>query len=504
MASGPYQSNLLRFFVGQYWQGLARHRRAVRETRSTIALGSEIAAAVVLSPVVMVARASQKRLQTLKASVQKLRLSLGHARSAVKLFDFSGFDRVSAASECLNLQVLQPFLKSRQLGGAVVEAAVAEKAAADAVVEIAITEAVVAEAAMVRTLIAVADSLSPEQWDGFAQVPQVLSEKQPLVRWWKSVRSFVSTTLARQIGPKDGVLVTQSESVEEESNEDKLVRSAGVHELSDLPGGLSTAGKITGVACELKTRSLVLVRDYWLIWKGLSSEQQQQLHRTIEALLAESAVTMAEWQTAVDVLGEFALPSGRALAKARSAAMDWTGSSKAVTELTGDENSASLAVPSVSFWVEVLRAVAWLQRRVSVARRLPGKQLQLASSGPALKEEASFVAQLKSAVAGLRGGAIVRRAVVAILPWKGAAIFSGKGFAITRRFSGQALAENKQDKKALEKMNRTERKDYIDASVVTATYVEHPLEALLNWVDRFLLWLENGWRRLIDWLRQQH
>ncbi|MEO0855177.1 MAG: hypothetical protein AAFY15_16975 [Cyanobacteria bacterium J06648_11] len=42
----------------------------------------------------------------------------------------------------------------------------------------------------------------------------------------------------------------------------------------------------------------------------------------------------------------------------------------------------------------------------------------------------------------------------------------------------------------------------MDASVVTASYVEHPLEKVLKWLDRFLLWLENGWRRLMDWLRR--
>ncbi|MEO0855178.1 MAG: hypothetical protein AAFY15_16980, partial [Cyanobacteria bacterium J06648_11] len=187
-------------------------------------------------------------------------------------------------------------------------------------------------------------------------------------------------------------------------------------------------GKVTGVACDVETRSLVLIRDHQWVWKGLSAEQQCQLHQKIEALLADVALVLSDamaegWRVTGDGLGEFALPGVKGLAKAGSAAMDVAGNSSgemteadsAATVLAGANDSSGLAVPSVSLWVEVLRAVAWLQRRIAVARRLPGQQLRLAGGASALKEGRSVVARLESAIAGVLGGAIVRRTGAAIV-----------------------------------------------------------------------------------------
>ncbi|MEL7523967.1 MAG: hypothetical protein AAGJ80_20500, partial [Cyanobacteria bacterium J06553_1] len=38
--------------------------------------------------------------------------------------------------------------------------------------------------------------------------------------------------------------------------------------------------------------------------------------------------------------------------------------------------------------------------------------------------------------------------------------------------------------------------DYIEADVITVEYIEHPLEKVLKWLDRLLLWLESRWRAL--------
>ncbi|MEL6900963.1 MAG: hypothetical protein AAFP07_08440 [Cyanobacteria bacterium J06606_4] len=39
-----------------------------------------------------------------------------------------------------------------------------------------------------------------------------------------------------------------------------------------------------------------------------------------------------------------------------------------------------------------------------------------------------------------------------------------------------------------------------DVDVITISYVEHPLERLLKWIDRIFVWLEKQWHLL--WARQ--
>lgn len=133
------------------------------------------------------------------------------------------------------------------------------------------------------------------------------------------------------------------------------------------------------------------------------------------------------------------------------------------------EGGDDLAVPTVSFWVEVLRVVAWLKRKMGRSWRLAGQHLQLPDGAPWLKGDTA-AAKLKSAARGRAEGAIVRR----------------RGSAFTRFFS---LGK-------LEAYGCANSQDYVEASVVMTSYVEHPLEKVLNWVDRCLVWLEDWWWRL--------
>ncbi|MEL7053197.1 MAG: hypothetical protein AAGM45_15635, partial [Cyanobacteria bacterium J06588_5] len=89
MASGPYQSNLLRFLVGQYHQGINRHRQAVRKTRTQVELGAQVGVAVALSSVQSVVQASRRTGQKLASSVLRLRLVSARDRPTARFIDFS-------------------------------------------------------------------------------------------------------------------------------------------------------------------------------------------------------------------------------------------------------------------------------------------------------------------------------------------------------------------------------------------------------------------------------
>lgn len=72
--SSPYQSNILRFVVGQYRAGVDRHRRAVMNTRSAVALGFEAGSVVAMTSVYAAIRGSQSAGRKLRQSVMKRRL----------------------------------------------------------------------------------------------------------------------------------------------------------------------------------------------------------------------------------------------------------------------------------------------------------------------------------------------------------------------------------------------------------------------------------------------
>ena len=89
MASGPYQSNVFRFVISQYRQGLDRHRQAIRGARSTAALG-------VALPVYAVVSICQLTVSKLRQFKRTGRL-FGTPAETAKLFDFSGFESLSDA-----------------------------------------------------------------------------------------------------------------------------------------------------------------------------------------------------------------------------------------------------------------------------------------------------------------------------------------------------------------------------------------------------------------------
>jgi hypothetical protein len=103
--SGPYQSNILRFLVGQYHSGVERHRQAVRKTRAAAIFGVEVAAEVgmvlAMTPVYAAVRVSQSAGRKLRQPVTKQRLSATFSKVAGRLRAASGGEQLAARSQLL-------------------------------------------------------------------------------------------------------------------------------------------------------------------------------------------------------------------------------------------------------------------------------------------------------------------------------------------------------------------------------------------------------------------
>ncbi len=205
--------------------------------------------------------------------------------------------------------------------------------------------------------------------------------------------------------------------------------------------------QITGVASDLATRSLVLVRGHITIWSGLSAAQQSQLQTKITLLLAGDQPVSRP---------TFSAPQSAEAAEA-------AGAIDGVKALT---YSHFLLRPVRFFWVEVLRIISQWQRRYG------NPDFARLKSGFTQLSDVSMPAQL-----GLNGDC-------------------------QRQQKSISAAQSKQAKQALPQM-RVTLKDCVDASAVAIGYVEHPLEIVLKWVDRCLLWLEERWRSLKQWLTRK-
>lgn len=197
--------------------------------------------------------------------------------------------------------------------------------------------------------------------------------------------------------------------------------------------------RITGVASDLTTRSLVLVRDHATTWPGLSAAQQSQLQTKITLLLAEE-------QTANQTI--------------TATTAETAGAIDGVKALT---YSHFLLLPLRFFWVEVLRMISQWQRSYG------DKDFARLRSGFVQISDVSMSSQ-----SALNGDCQRQRKTV-------------------------SLAPPKRINRALPQISVT-LKDCVEASAVAIGYVEHPLEIVLKWVDRCLLWLEDRWRSLKQWL----
>lgn len=228
---------------------------------------------------------------------------------------------------------------------------------------------------------------------------------------------------------------------------------------------VASSDRITGVASDLERRSLVLVKGYTVAWHGLSAQQQSKLQKKIAALLSGECVDNA-----------LALPSE--------------------ADLALSEKGHSLAWSVRSFWVEVLRIMAWLQRgrRSDVAFQLASGSAQLPGSNRAGLKAASP----KKAIlwrASLKGDSSERARLqvattlpVVSCPKLGSSTDSSK----LNRWASAEMSPSDE--------NIVDGDRCLEAAVITVEYVEHPLETVLKWVDRLLLRLEDLWHMLKQWL----
>ena len=224
------------------------------------------------------------------------------------------------------------------------------------------------------------------------------------------------------------------------------------------------SGRITGVASDLETRSLVLVKGYTLAWRGLSAQQQSQLQKNIAVLLS----------------GEYGVDAPALPSRA---------------DLTLSKESRSLAWSVRSFWVEVLRIMAWLQhgRRSNAAFQLASGSTQLSGSNRAeLKvvrpQETSLGIASSKDASPERARQVVTSLPVVGYPKLGASTDFSK---LDRCASAEV---------SLSDENIVEGDCCLEAAVITVEYIEHPLETVLKWVDRLLLRLEDLWHMLKQWL----
>ena len=206
--------------------------------------------------------------------------------------------------------------------------------------------------------------------------------------------------------------------------------------------------RITGFASDLETQRLVLVLDYDVVWDGLSAAQQRLINDKIAALLTVRRRTI---QT-VNVLGDryaLSVVDDQVIVRPRWMQF-WMRS-----PLFSYELSQSIR----SFWVEVLWAVANLRRR---KQQLPAEEKRLKDYGYLWRK----IAGSQPRLCFLRGDNAYQRA----LPFLAQVYIAGS--------------------------------EGLEADVISVSYVEHPLESVLNWLDRKLLWLERLWTAVVDWLHR--
>ncbi len=235
---------------------------------------------------------------------------------------------------------------------------------------------------------------------------------------------------------------------------------------------IAVSEKITGVASDLETRSLVLIKGYSVVWNGLSAAQQANLQQKMAWLLARESAGSAQ-----------SLPSENSLAF---------------------RQKSSLAHSVRSFWVEVLRVMAWLCRAHPPAKvsQLPEGTVQLPSARLPKEPPKEFLSLGKAAaVSGLLPNISSTATSKAISMVSSTATTIRQTRVLSTRQDSVAVLTSVSLSERLAALNgNSEGADYLETDVIAFDYIEHPLETLLKWVDRICLWLEDRWRAFQDWV----
>jgi hypothetical protein len=420
MTSGPYQSNLLRFVLGQYRQGLDRHRRAVRQARSTATLGASLGIAVTLLPVYAVVYASQQVGRKLAIASGRFGMS---AKTAA-LLDFSDFDQ-SLAVEDVTAQS-KTVLDSHSL------------------IENRVNYPV--EYPMVQALLAVGNCLSRAQVKLLLGMTTAAPSSQLTVQ---AVSRSLQQRAANLFGKN-----SKSKSIDR--------RSAGI----------SPSQRITGIASDLQTRSLVLVLGHTTVWNGLSVVQQGQLQSQIAQFLGQETLSR-----------EISGPTPSVTAAFMTQPLKFL------------DANISQPLRSLSTWVKAFPLTRWPQPRQNLLQSFPATPDS--SLGPDLAAVGVDISQSKPASQTLAEVSAAPSLVKTFVKTEVSNLTqpARKIAPATRPVAIEVRCDNSVD--CLEA-------DYLEADVLAVDYVEHPLEKLLKWVDRVLLRLEKWLDRWLGkWLKRK-
>lgn len=451
MTSGPYQSKLLRLAIAQYRQGVDRHHRAVRQARSTAALGVELGTVLALTPV----SAAMKVVQNAGAKVRRAvseggwfaLATDGMKTDATKLLDFSDFK----------------------------EAATEPK---DVVGLASLTGTALAESSMVQTLREVGLCLSSRQVKALLQSDEARVHN-PSERFTLASIPLVGRLVS--FGHRSVAGFLRRTDVK-----DREPENAGGEIAATQPFGVGVL-KVTGVASDLETRSLHLVLGHTVIWDGLTVRQQAQLQQKILRLLEGNTEQHDFLSATICAL-----------------------QASSVAALIGKQSA--LTRPVHDFWVEVLRAVTWLKQRYGrrPISRLTGNQEAIEG----VNSTANRVVLVTS-----HWIAFAEKAMLPSVSIETG--LSGTGTGLLPVLEGEQMVVASRDKRSIFKQTTREQRsvvlvpegmataqsqrnqaDYWETDIIAVDYIEHPLETVLKWVDRILLWVEAQWQTLTRWLSQ--
>ena len=230
-----------------------------------------------------------------------------------------------------------------------------------------------------------------------------------------------------------------------------------------VSGGLVTAGhrQITGLASDIETRSLRLVLNYRTVWNGLSFAQQQRLSYEIARVMGGDALA------STGAIGYKDIGYWIAMGKAQ------------IRRLGAFRRNSQKLLPASEQPIEL----KWPQSRnvpaIAQLFNLEDRSLDVCSDR---FDGASSLAL--SPAAGIASTSVATSKAIAI----------NDNTHINTSSNINSVIDN----------GRSDNRDSeeIEAAVISSIYVEHPLEKVLKWVDRVLLWIENQWqvlkRRLIS------
>lgn len=506
-SSRPYESKVLTFFLRQLQQGLERHRRAVRQAQNTAAWGLQVA----LSPLQAIHRATQMAGRQMGAAQPKGSPLLGwfrpnHKPAGTELtrsqqpehlqtlppeqprqFSVSGLIKASA-------NFLAPLFKDKgdsKSAGILVERpqTIFKSNSRSA----STTPIVLLEPPIAELIEAIQHWLLPEQRSQLWQLPAKETLQLP-----------ATSTNGLQIDglPTDGLATPTANLLNLTSG------NAPSNTLSNtlsnaLPTPLAT--KIQGIASDLTTRSLLLVRVDNTCFDMLTQPQQALLKQQIAALMT------AYWQYRTRVPGlreqiaaRLPLPPRwkQALLGQQSPPADrWrTQVQQILTGPSLDQAVLSVSPAGLSAFEPAVSAGAALPQ----SAKAPSNPLQGSNIGNWFAHHPwlSWLVASRGAI-----GYPQQPAKIGAVPSSQQATGTlpvplGLTSPDVRSMTLETTAQETVLSGATHSppvAGAAPAHAVLPTDATVIGYVEHPLEMLLRWVDQGLTWLETLWSRLRTW-----